>query len=84
MSSPGPIEGLRKKHALSDGTKASSVRSTVGIVFENTQVAMVVPGGPAFKPSKEGRRIEKGDTLEVKMRARSVTPQRVKGVTRWE
>jgi len=37
----------------------------VGIVFENTAVAMVVPGGPAFKPSKDGKRIEKGDILEV-------------------
>ena len=36
---------------------------TVGIVFENTAVAMVVPGGPAFKPSKDGKRIEKGYIL---------------------
>jgi hypothetical protein len=35
-----------------------------GIVFEGTAVAMVVPGGPAFKPSKDGKRIEKGDVLQ--------------------
>jgi C-terminal processing protease CtpA/Prc len=33
-------------------------------VFEGTAVAMVVPGGPAFKPAKDGKRIEKGDILQ--------------------
>jgi hypothetical protein len=74
MSVPAPIDALRKKHAISDvGGKNSSVRSTVGIVFEATSVAMVVPGGPAFKPSKEGKRIEKGDTLKS-IDGKDVTP----------
>jgi len=37
--------------------------SAAGIVFEGTSVAMVVPGGPAFKQAKDGKRIEKGDVL---------------------
>ena len=77
LTVPATIAALRKKHAVSDGGgKSSSVKSTVGIVFEGTAIAMVVPGGPAFKPSKEGKRIEKGDVL-VKIDDKTVTANNV-------
>jgi hypothetical protein len=34
----------------------------IGIVLNNLDVAMVVPGGPAYKPYN-GKRIEKNDTV---------------------
>ena len=58
-----PIEALRKKHALCDGKTTNKVNSTVGIVFEKTTVAMVVPGGPASY-QESGQQISKGDEVK--------------------
>ena len=74
---PQPIEALRKKNAIPDTvSRTGGVKSTVGIVFENNTVAMMVPGGPAYKPLNsgglQGQRIDKGDQI-VKIDGKEVT-----------
>ena len=59
---PAPVLELRSKWAIPDNGKPPPVKSTVGLVLDNTAVSMVVPGGPAYKPVN-GKQIEKTDIV---------------------
>ena len=60
--------------ASSSQTGGPALRSTLGIVLEGATVTMVIPGGPAWRASQDGQRIEVGDVvravdgLEITMR----------------
>jgi hypothetical protein len=41
----------------------SALRSTLGIVLEGSVVTIIIPGGPAWRATKDGKRIEVGDIV---------------------
>ena len=83
MAEPEPelLVQLRRKHAIPDNGKPPPVKSTVGLVLDGAAVTMVVPGGPAYKPSN-GKKIDKTDSVlaidpDGKSGFKAVTPANV-------
>ena len=61
----GTSSGTVHTEARPGSRSSAALRSTLGIVLDGAVVTMVVPGGPAWRATKDGLRIEEGDVVRA-------------------